>query len=364
VFQPVDLPFVAQRVGKPDRENCGACHFFGGGGVMVKHGDLDASLADPERALDVHMDAKGLNFSCTTCHTTAAHHIAGRHYATPAPNEHTLTLPRRDCGNSTGCESCHSPAPHKNTPKLNDHTDKVACETCHIPTFARKNPTKMWWDWSAAGKFDGKGDVLVQKDDAGNVVYHTKKGGSLWAKDVVPEYLWYNGLITYTRLSDPIDDGKPVNLNLPHGGYDDPGARIAPFKVHRGRQVYDPVNRTMVVAKLFGAKGSGAYWADYDWRKAVEAGMAEARAPFSGEVGFIETATYWPVAHMVAPKELSLDCEECHAKQGRLAALRGFYLPGRDANALLDTLGWLAVTVTALGAGIHGVMRFVLRGRD
>jgi len=36
----VNLTNVAQHVGKPMRANCGTCHFFGGGGNNVKHGDL------------------------------------------------------------------------------------------------------------------------------------------------------------------------------------------------------------------------------------------------------------------------------------------------------------------------------------
>jgi len=40
----VDLVYVAQSVGTPSRFNCGTCHFYGGGGDAVKHGDLDSSM--------------------------------------------------------------------------------------------------------------------------------------------------------------------------------------------------------------------------------------------------------------------------------------------------------------------------------
>ena len=46
-WRPVDLEKVAQSVGTTSRRSCGACHFFGGGGDHVKHGDLDTSLAAP-----------------------------------------------------------------------------------------------------------------------------------------------------------------------------------------------------------------------------------------------------------------------------------------------------------------------------
>ncbi|MFN2280217.1 MAG: cytochrome C, partial [Anaerolineales bacterium] len=43
----VDLLEVAQSVAQPSRENCGGCHFDGGGGNAVKHGDLDETLYFP-----------------------------------------------------------------------------------------------------------------------------------------------------------------------------------------------------------------------------------------------------------------------------------------------------------------------------
>ena len=57
-LKPFDLAKVAQSAGKPERENCGGCHFNGGGGDGVKHGDLNSSLINPPRGLDVHMATK------------------------------------------------------------------------------------------------------------------------------------------------------------------------------------------------------------------------------------------------------------------------------------------------------------------
>jgi hypothetical protein len=141
---------------RPGRQNCGSCHFKGGGGDGVKHGDLDTSLTRPNKALDVHMDADGRNFQCTRCHTTALHNIAGRVYTRPAATDRK-SLIEDDLTKKITCESCHSSTPHKAESKANDHTDKVACQSCHIPEFARVNPTKMSWDWSQSGKLkDGK----------------------------------------------------------------------------------------------------------------------------------------------------------------------------------------------------------------
>src|SRR5512140_2161088 len=67
IVKALDLGSIARKVGKTSRATCGTCHFYGGGGDGVKHGDMDSSLEAPEKVLDVHMDAKGLNFTCTTC---------------------------------------------------------------------------------------------------------------------------------------------------------------------------------------------------------------------------------------------------------------------------------------------------------
>ena len=51
---PPDLAKVAASVGRPGRENCGNCHFYGGGGDNVKHGDLSTALLNPSPHVDVH----------------------------------------------------------------------------------------------------------------------------------------------------------------------------------------------------------------------------------------------------------------------------------------------------------------------
>jgi hypothetical protein len=62
---------------------------------------------------------------------------------------------------------------------------------------------------------------------------------------------------------------------------------------------------------------------------------------------------------MVAPKESALECDACHAKEGRLNDLEGFYLPGRDSNRWLDIIGILAVLGTLVGVLGHGLLRVV-----
>jgi octaheme c-type cytochrome (tetrathionate reductase family) len=356
-YYPPDWNEVAQSVGRPTRKNCGTCHFFGGGGDGVKHGDMDSSLIKPNKQLDVHMGTDGQDFDCVRCHTTRVHHIAGRIYSTPAATERK-SLIEDDLTPKILCESCHSRHPHQPGVKANDHTDKVACQSCHIPTFARVNPTKLWWNWSEAGKKkDGK--PYAVKGDLGKPIYNTKKGEFKWGKNVQPEYFWFNGSINTLTALDTIDPSNEVKVSWPEGDINDPNSRIFPFKVHRGKQGYDKVNKTLLIPHLFGKKGTGAYWAEYNWKKAFETGMGYAGLPFSGEFDWVKTSYVFPTTHMVAPKENALSCSECHSKQGRLANLAGFYMPGRDANTGVTYLGWLVVLGSVAGVLFHGIGRMV-----
>lgn len=351
---PPDYTKVAQSVGKPTRRNCGTCHFYGGGGDGVKHGDLDSSMTNPNKALDVHMGLDGQNFSCSRCHSTRAHHIAGRVYATPAFTERKSLL-EDDLAAKISCESCHGHTPHKAHAKANDHTDKVACQSCHIPTFARALPTKMHWDWSQAGDKERP----IHKDAFGKADYDPKKGSFVWRKNVTPYYAWYNGSIQGTTAKDIIDPTKPVRLSWPEGSPNDPKSRIFPFKIHTGRTPYDKVNKTMVIPKLFGPKGSGAYWADFDWGKAIAVGQEYNGLPYSGQYDFVDTEYVFPITHMVAPKEQVLACTECHSAQGRLRHIQGVYMPARDRVQTLDTGGWALVIISVIGVALHGLGRFI-----
>ncbi len=201
-YYPPDWNKVAQSVGRTTRKNCGTCHFFGGGGDGVKHGDLDSSLTKPNKALDVHMGTDGQNFDCTRCHTTTLHNIAGRVYTIPAFSERK-SLVEDDLIPKIACESCHTSSPHKENLKANDHTRTIACQTCHIPEFARVNPTKMRWDWSTAGK-KKNGKPYKVKGPLGKAVYFTNKGDMKWEKNVKPEYFWYNGSLGQITVKDTI----------------------------------------------------------------------------------------------------------------------------------------------------------------
>ncbi|MGD2076178.1 MAG: tetrathionate reductase family octaheme c-type cytochrome [Gammaproteobacteria bacterium] len=364
---PVDLKQIAQNVGKTSRKTCGACHFYGGGGNAVKHGDLDNSLEEPLRYLDVHMDAQGLDFSCGKCHLSDSHEVTGSRYApTAADDQGILIRGKQEDRNPTTCVACHGNEPHDGntfvTAKLNAHTDRIACQTCHIPEFARGNvSTKMTWDWSTAGKLDEEGHPFKQLASDGRVSYDSKKGHFTFDRYVIPEYVWFNGNVEFTLFGDKVTDDK-VKINAFQGSAGDPDSRIWPVKVFRGKQPYDVGNETLAVFHTAG-KDDAAYWGNFDWDKALEVGMRSQGVEYSGEMKFVETEMSWPITHMVAPKEDALSCQQCHKENGRLEAITGIYMPGRNNTPLIDRLGWTLALLTLVGVLVHGGIRYIMSKR-
>jgi hypothetical protein len=238
----------------------------------------------------------------------------------------------------------------------------VACQTCHIPSYARGGvATKMSWDWSTAGLRDRSGNQIVRKDEKGRIIYESRKGHFTVGENVVPEYTWFNGEVTYTLLTDKIEKtDRPTPINRLGGSPTDGKSLIWPMKVFRGKQPYDPVHKTLVTPHTSGNDDTG-YWKNLVWDKAIQTGMKTSGAPFSGEVDFISTEMSWPITHMVAPKEKAVGCAECHTRQGRLAGVEGVYLPGRDANRLVDGAGWSLALLSLLGVLSHAGLRVANR---
>ena len=368
IVKPINLQKIAQAVAKTSRDNCGACHFFGGGGDGVKHGDMDSSLAAPDKALDAHMDATGLNFSCATCHMTQGHQVPGSRYAPTAQDKGGAHLRGKEyTTNPTTCQACHGQAPHKKVAKLNDHTDKVACQTCHIPTFARGGvATKMSWDWSTAGRMGPDGKPLSKKDAKGHVIYTAAKGDFVLGENVVPDYQWFNGKVRYTLRSDKVEKSdQPIRINHFEGSAGDGKSLIWPVKIMRGKQAYDPVNKTLAVLHMAGNDDT-AFWTNFNWERAVAVGMASVGAPFSGKVDFVATESTWPITHMIAPAKDALRCNACHSSNGRLEKVSGIYIPGRasDHASWLDTAGWAIAALALFGVLVHGLGRVIVSRRN
>ena len=349
----LDFNKIAQSVGKPQRTNCGTCHFFGGGGNNVKHGDLEMSMFYPDRSIDVHMAVEGADMSCVECHETKNHKMKGKMYSLSSMNT-----------NRAMCEDCHTNAPHENE-ILNVHTYKVSCQTCHIPTYAKVNSTKTEWDWSTAGKLKD-GEPFHIDDSLGNHTYLSIKGSFKYADNIEPEYAWFNGTATHYLEGDEIEDTtKTLVLNPLNGEYRDRDSKIIPLKVMRTNQPFDPVNRILIQPLLAAdKKGEGAYWKDFNWQTASEKGMEISGLPFSGKVSFIKTEMNWPIHHMVSDKESSLQCNDCHTRDnGRLAGLTDFYMPGRDRSEWVDLSGGLTLLLSLLGVLGHGMLRIYFAHR-
>jgi len=287
----VDLVAAAQSVGTPTRNNCGGCHFSGGGGNAVKHGDMDSSLFYPNEQIDVHMGR--YNFICVDCHQSDNHNIRGRAMSVSVDNV-----------NQVYCTDCHSEKLHADE-RINAHTESVACQTCHIPEGAVRDATKMNWDWSTAGQ-DLPEDTHT---------YLKIKGSFVYEHNFTPAYMWSNGASTRYIFGDVIDPSVTTLINNPQGSVTDKSAKIWPFKIHTARQIYDTFYNYLLQPKTV---GEGGYWTEFDWDQAARLGSEAVGLAYSGSYGFTDTEMYWPLSHMVAPKENALQCNDCHGENGRL----------------------------------------------
>jgi octaheme c-type cytochrome (tetrathionate reductase family) len=290
--QGVNLMAAAKSVGRPTRANCGSCHFNGGGGNAVKHGDLDGSLARPVERIDVHMGRADLQ--CIDCHQTKDHRISGK-----AMSVSVQGLAQMDC------TQCHNEAPHR-MDRLNEHTSALACQTCHIPRMAIEQATKIGWDWSTAGR-----DYDIDNPH----VYLKIKGSFKYGRNMAPEYYWFNGNSERYLKNDPIDPDGVTHINYPMGGIQDADARIWPFKVHRAKQPYDLKLKHLIIPKT---AGEGGFWTDFNWNQAGTLAEPVTGIEYSGDMGFAETDMYWPLSHMVQPKDRALQCTDCHGSRGRM----------------------------------------------
>ncbi|OYT11840.1 MAG: cytochrome C [Bacteroidetes bacterium 4572_112] len=351
----VDLKMVAQHIGFPNKENCGSCHYKGGGGNNVKHGDLEVALNSCSREVDVHMN-DAVDLQCTECHTTHNHNISGNVYTVSTSNKNRST-----------CTQCHTTTPHKSV-TLNNHFAQIACQTCHIPTYAKVNPTQVDWDWSTAGKLREGEPYHEEREISKDSIwkYGSKHGTGIYAKNLEPDYVWFNGNSDIHTFEDRITE-SPLVLNRLLGSYDDnidPAdpehpSKIYPVKIMRGKQIYDYNYKTLIQPHTVGPKGSGAYWSDFDWNESAKSGMKKLGKPYSGKYDFVATESYWLLNHMVSPKEESLTCESCHSRDSRLAKLDGFYLPGRDKNKYIEMGGILFIIFTILGVVGHSTLRIL-----
>ncbi len=299
-----DLTVAAQSVARPTLQNCGACHYAGGGDDGVKHGSLDSAMNTADKALDVHMASKakgGQGLVCQSCHVTKDHSISGA-------STQMATYDGR-----VYCENCHSGknAPHqksRNAKILNAHLKTVACQTCHIPTYGRGKPTLMKWDYSTLGK------NLTLPPTAGKASFNNGRGSFTFARNVVPVYRWYDGTINRYMKGDKIKNLKENTvLETPYGSIHEKGAKIYPFKEYTAVQPADTEFKYLLTFSNY--KG---VWDHHNWPKALTDGAKGSGLPFSGKYEFVTTKSFIVQTHEVAPKENALTCGDCHMGGTRL----------------------------------------------
>jgi hypothetical protein len=281
----VSLQQAAVDITKPDSATCLNCHTKAGGGNNYKRGDLEEAHRTPSASFDVHMApraAGGAGLSCLSCHTAAAHHIAGR----------GTDLRERDLADPVRCTNCHSRSPHKDS-KLNSHTARVSCTVCHIPEFAKVAPTDLHRDYSASAE----------------VVAATRlyEPHMLLASHVQPEYRFFNGTSQFYEFGSeavPDSSGRIV-MSKPLGSITDPPAQIVALKRHTARQPIDPVTRRLLPLKM------STFFQTGDVTAAVRQGVAAVGWPDNG-FEFAETERWMGLYHEVAPAKQALQCSACH----------------------------------------------------
>ena len=294
----LDLTEIAKQVGPPGLKNCGTCHWYGGGGDNVKHGDLASDLLDYDPALDVHMG--GEEFTCQECHTTEAHRIAGRS-TTSSVSEGVVS-----------CTDCHDENPHDNSApllkKLNEHGTAISCQTCHIPMYAKNKHTLTYRDGSQTSK---KKKILKKSEN--RIEIKTPLGIKILEKNLRPFYAWYNGKHNRYLPGDQVNLNGVTPLNAPDGSIADPLAKITPYKIMKSHQATDAKYGYLIIPHLIGKDGM---LATQDWNKTAQKGMDAAGLKFSGKITFTDVMMYWRLNHGVVPKKDALSCLDCHSPDG------------------------------------------------
>ncbi len=282
------LDAVSKRISIPKRKMCLRCHSGAGGGPNFKRGDIEYVLTECDREYDVHMGTDGGDMACVDCHAGEDHRMRGR-----GADLAGTDLP----GPRLSCEECHDADPH-GVIVLDHHAGRIACATCHIPTFAKTDATDMYRDWSTPRHIEDADKYAATID---------------FQSDVTPAYAWWNGTTSHQRMGEEVevrDDGT-IHMMDPQGCMHD-GARIYPFKLHRGRLPVLADERWLVPI------GVEEFFADGDIHKAVLEGGHHQYGLEAFEYEWVDTKRWMGIFHGVVPKERALVCLDCHAEGGRM----------------------------------------------
>ncbi|MDX1736388.1 MAG: hypothetical protein R3228_18565, partial [Halioglobus sp.] len=195
---------------------------------------------------------------------------------------------------------CHQDFAHQDNADLDRH-DRLTCPTCHIPSFARDEATDMFRDWSNVHFDEDKGKYMYDQE----LEY-----------DVEPVYAWYNGGRHAQAPGKAVrrDARGRVAMILPEGDRDDPQARIAPFKLHRGR--LPVLKQQQWLAPLT----TEELYVHGNPDQAVRDGVRHWYGLEVDADDFVweETIRYMGIYHAVPPASEALRCVHCHREGGRM----------------------------------------------
>lgn len=288
------LDIVSKRITLPDRAICLRCHASSGGGPNFKRGDIEYALKDPDYEHDVHMSSVkegGQDMWCIDCHADDehTHRVIGRGVDMAATDRPDKQI---DCSGQ-----CHQNHAHPDS-EIDKH-GRLACPTCHIPEFARDDPTDMMRDWS---------DVQYS-EEKGKYTY-----GQELEYDVEPVYAWFNGSSFAQVPGRPVQrnaEGK-ITMVLPQGDRNDPTAKIAPFKLHRGRL---PV---LIDKQWLAPVATEELYHHGDVDKAVRDATHSLYGIEDAQFEWEDTIRYMGIYHAIPPADDALQCADCHTTGGRM----------------------------------------------
>ncbi len=298
---------VSKRISLPTRTMCLRCHAGSGGGPNFKRGDIEYALADTTADFDVHMGTDGADMQCIDCHAGEDHRVRGR-----GADLSGTDMPSRPL--SCDDADCHGTEPHGEE-VLNIHAKTVYCTTCHVPTFAKADATDMVRDWSTP-KYHEEADKY--------------SATITLEKDVKPVYAWFDGT-TWEQLPGVPVTTRPdgtVGMMLPQGHRGEAGARIYPFKLHRGKLPVLDSNGYLVPIVV------EEFFADGDIDKAVKNAADEMYGVENASYHWVDTTRYMGIFHEVEPGTKALECLDCHSQGGRL----DWKALGYDGDPLLKVL--------------------------
>jgi hypothetical protein len=291
----VDLLAAARSVRAPTRDNCGTCHFDGGGGNGVKHGDLDESLYFPSESLDIHMGG-GNNMLCTDCHWTEDHQILGRMLS----DNYTI-----DPAEQVSCEQCHVDQQHGD-----ERIDGTS------PQSPARPATSPRWRSKTRPKCIGTGHRRPRKD-AKTITspISRSKVNSSTIKTSRPPTSGTTGITNTATSSATRQRGRRDLHQQTCGQYRRPNRKDLPLQTAHAKQPYDTINKYLLAPITAGENG---FWTTFDWDSGFELAEERMGLPYSGQFGFAETYMYWPTTHMVQSADKALQCDSCHSENGRM----------------------------------------------